>query len=308
MNLNEKTLSKVVGIFITIFGLSIIFFDIKSGYKLSGLYLIPSIFVAVGLFIIFNKSISRWFDKIMNKEIIVKNQYFIFFILPLSIFSLVGFVAFYFAIKFPENVPIYGWVTIATFAFIPLVLIYGAIYGFSISEKRAEEIEERKNKLFFDDEGITIEMPLFDKNCFISWQSIEAIIYYNYVVRSDFTEYYEGYKMYLNSIPIYTKYEKQWWLNKLFPKDSQSKIIDIKVETKHFGEIPKIIEKYLKSKVDIDFTDPMKGTLVSSQTHQNKNKTTTTTIEKWKPNKKESEQIVFEKFNRSIEEIKKNYR
>jgi hypothetical protein len=110
----------------------------------------------------------------------------------------------------------------------------------------------------------------------------------------------------LNTIPIYTKYEKQRWLNKLFPKDSQSKIINIKVETIHFEKIPKIVEKYLKSKVDIDFTDPMKGTLVSRQTYQNKNKTTT--IEKWKPSKKESEQIIFDKFNRSIDEIKKNYR
>jgi hypothetical protein len=189
MNLNEKILSKVVGIFTIIFGLSIIFFDIKSGLKLSGLYLIPSIFVAVGLFAVFRESISRWFDKIMIKEIIVKNLYFIFFILPLSIFSLIGFVAFYFAIKFPENVSIYDWLTITIFVLISLRLIYGAVYGFSILEKRAKEIEERKNKLISDDEGITIEMPLFDKNCFISWQSIEAIIYYDYVVRSDFTQY-----------------------------------------------------------------------------------------------------------------------
>jgi len=308
MNLNEKTLSKAVGIFIIIFGLSIIFYDIKSGYKLSVLYLIPSIFVAVGLFAVFKESISRWFYAIMMKKIIVKNKKFIFFILPLSIFSLIGFVAFYFAIKFPQNVPLYGWVTIAIFVIIPLILIYGFVFGFSISEKRQRQIEQeqRQEKIFYDDNGITIEMPLFDKNCFISWQSIEAIIYYNYVVSSDFTEYYEGYKLYLNTIPIYAKYKKQWWLNKLFPKDSQSKIIDIKVETKNFWEIPKIVEKYLKSKVDLDFTDPMKGTIVSRHTYQSKN--VNTTIEKWKPSKKESEQIVFDKFNRGVDEIKKNYR
>ncbi|MEN5233939.1 hypothetical protein [Sphingobacterium faecium] len=308
MNLNEKTLSKVVGIFIIIFGLSIIFYDIKSGYKLSVLYLIPSIFVAVGLFVVFNERISKWFYAIMMKKIIVKNNKFIFFILPLSIFSLIGFVAFYYAIKFPQNVPLYGWVTIAIFVIIPLILIYGFVSGFSISENRQRQIEQeqRQEKMFYDDNGITIEMPLFDKNCFISWQSIEAIIYYNYVVSSDFTEYYEGYKLYLNTIPIYAKYKKQWWLNKLFPKDSQSKIIDIKVETKNFWEIPKIVEKYLKSKVDLDFTDPMKGNIVSSHTYQNKN--VNTTIEKWKRSKKESEQIVFDKFNRSVDEIKNDYR
>lgn len=242
----------------------------------------------------------------MIKKLIEKNAKLFFFILPLSLFSLIGFVAFYFAIKFPENVPFYGWITILIFAIIPLVLIYGLVFGFSISEKQQRHIEERRNKLFSDDKGITIEMPLFDKDCFISWQSIDAIIYYDYVVRSDFTEYYVGYNLYLNTLPIYTKNEKQWWLNKLFRKDSHSKIINIKVETKCFEEIPKIVEKYLKSKVDIDFTNPMKGTLISSQKYQNKNKTTT--IEKWKPSKKEIEQIVFDKYERSIEEIKKNYR
>ena len=246
----------------------------------------------------------------MIKKLIEKNAELFFFILPLSLFSLIGFVAFYFAIKFPENVPIYGWVIITIFAIIPLILIYGFVFRFSISKKRQSQIdkaqEERRDSMFSDDKGITLEMPLFDKNCFISWQSIEAIIYYNYVVHSDFTEYYEGYKLYLNTIPVYTKYEKQWWLNKLSPKDPQSQIVDINNETKHFSEMPKIVEKYLNSKVDIDFTDPIKGTLVSSQTYQNKNKSTT--IEKWKPSKKESEQIVFDKFNRSLDEIKKNYR
>ncbi|MDX6183786.1 hypothetical protein SGQ44_15925 [Flavobacterium sp. Fl-77] len=300
----------MVGIFTLIFGLSIIFFDIKSGYRLSVLYLIPSIFVAVGLFAIFNESILRWLNKIMTKEIFEKNTKFIFFILPLSIFSIIGFLMMFFAFKLNWDVDLLGWSTISIFAFFPLIMIYGLVFGFSIPEKRQRLIEEsqekRREKLFSNDKGITIEMPLFDKNCFISWPSIEAIIYYNYVVRSDFTEYYEGYKLYLNSIPVYTKYEKQWWLNKLFPKDAQHKIIDINNETEHFSEIPKIVEKYLKSKVTIDFTDPMKGTLTSSKIYKNKN--STTTIEKWKPSKKESEQIVFDKFNRSLEEIKKNYR
>ncbi|TCD10505.1 hypothetical protein EZ449_09160 [Pedobacter frigidisoli] len=305
MNLNEKAITKLVSVFILIFALAIIFFYVKSGYKSIGLYLIPIIFIAVAITAIFKENIARWFNEIIAKEIIVKNTKFIFFILPLSIFSLIGFVSLYLAIKFPENVPIYGWVIITIFSIIPLILIYGFIFGFSVSEKQQMQIESLKNNLLSDSKGLTIEMPLSDKNCFISWQSIEAIIYYDYVVRSDFTEYYQGYKLYLNTIPIYTKYEKQWWLNKLFPKDSQRKIIDIKSETKHFGEIPKIVEKYLKSKVDIDFTDLMKGTLVSSQTYQNKNKTTT--IEKWKPSKKESEQIVFDKFNRSVDEIKISY-
>lgn len=307
MKLNEKALSKIVGIFVLIFSLFYIVLNIKDGYYSFGIHFIPLIFVIFALATIFKDNFSfKWFDKIISKEIIVKNTKIIFFIFPLSIFSLIGFTVMFFALKLKWDVDSLGWITISIFAFFPLLMIYGLVYGFSISEKRTKEIEERKNKLISDDEGITIEMPLFDKNCFISWQSIEAIIYYNYIVRSDFTKHYEGYKLYLNTIPIYTKYEKQWWLNKLFPKDSQSKIINIKVETKHVEEIPEIVEKYLKPKVKIDFTDPMKGTLISSKMYESKN--SITTIEKWKPSNKESEQIVYDKFNRSIEEIKKNYR
>lgn len=228
------------------------------------------------------------------------------FIIPSLIFAIIGFIALYFAIKFPENVPFYGWVTISIFAIFPLIIIYGFIFGFSISEKRQKPIENRLDSVSADNAGISLEQTIFDKTCFISWNSIDAIIYYNYYVSSDFTEYYEGYKFYLNTIPVYTKYEKQWWLNKLFPKDSTNKIIDIKVETKHFQEIPKMIENYLRTKSNIDFKNPMKGTLISTKTYQSKNKTTT--IEKWKPNNNDREQIVFNKLKLTIDEIKKNYR
>ncbi|MFB9077965.1 hypothetical protein ACFFLS_04765 [Flavobacterium procerum] len=267
------------------------------------------IFVIIALLGIFKERISKWYDdeKTINlRKWIAKHSHLIFFIVPLSIFSLIGFLVLIFAITLKWNVDLLGWITISAFAFFPLYLIYGFIFGFSISEKQQKRLEERQNKILFDDKGITIEMPLFDKDCLISWQSIEAIIYYNYIVSSDFTEHYEGYKLYLNTIPIYTKYEKQWWLNKLFPKDSQSKIIDIDNKTKYFLEIPKIVEKYLNSKVEINFKDPIKGILISSETCQNKNKTTT--IEKRKPSNHEAEQIVFDKFNRSINEIKKGYR
>lgn len=49
----------------------------------------------------------------------------------------------------------------------------------------------------------------------------------------------------------------------------------------------------------------MKGTLVSSQTYQSKNNITT--IDKWKPNNDEHEQIIFNRFNKTIDEIKNNY-
>ncbi|WP_281321962.1 hypothetical protein [Flavobacterium aestivum] len=309
MNLNEKTITKLVGVFILILGLTIISFYIKSGYKSFGLYIIPIVFIIGSVLIILKENISRWLDgekMIKPGRWMVKHSRFVFFILPLSIFSIIGFLVLFFAIKLKWDVGLLGWITVSLLAFFPLFLIYGLKFGFSISEKQQKQIEERQNKLFANDKGLTIEMPLFDKNCFISWQSLEAIIYYNYIVNSDFTEQYVGYKLYLNAVPIYTKYEKQWWLNRLFPKDPQNKIIDINNETKCFCEMPKIVEKYLNVKVDIDVKDPMKNTLISSRTYKRGNKITN--IEKWKPSNRVDEQIVFDKFNRSIDEIRKNYR
>ncbi|KFF06108.1 hypothetical protein [Flavobacterium reichenbachii] len=309
MNLNEKAITKLVCVFTLIFGLSVIFFNIKSGYKSLGLYLIPTIFVIIALLGIFKENISKWYDEkklVPLRRWIMKHSLSVFFIFPLSVFSMIGFLLLFFALKLKWNVDLLGWITISIFAFFPLFIIYGLIFGFSISEKQQKRIAERQNKMFFDANGIRIEMPLFDKDCFISQQSIEAVIYYNYIVSSDFTEHYEGYKFYLNTIPVYTKYEKQSWLNKLFPKDSQSKIIDIDNKTKYFWEIPKMVKIYFNSKAEIDFKDPIKGTLISSETYQNKNKTTT--IEKWKPSNHEAEQIVFDKFNRTLDEIKKGYR
>lgn len=241
----------------------------------------------------------------MIRKLIEKKIRFIVFILPLIFFLLIGISAFYFAIKFPKNVPIYGWIIILIFLIVPIILIYRFIYGFTISVKQQKQIEDNRNKLTYSSKGLIIEMPLFDKNCFIDWRSIDAVIYYNYFVSSDFTIYNEGYTFYLNTIPVYIKYEKEWWLNKLFPKDSRSKIIDIKNDTRHFSEIPNVLHDYLNLEVEIDFKDPMKGTLISRHTYQNRNKSTI--VERWKPINNEAEQIVFDRYNRSIEEIKKLY-
>ncbi|WP_264530269.1 hypothetical protein [Flavobacterium sp. N502540] len=308
MNLNEKKIAKLIGILILVLSLTIISFYIKSGYKSFGLYVIPIVFVVVSGSIIFKENISRWVNgekMIQSERWMMKHSRLVFFILPLSIFSIIGFLVLFLAIKLKWDVDLLGWITVSAFAFLPLILIYGLLFGFSISEKQQREIEKRQDKLFSDDQGITIEMPLFEKSCFISWQSIDTIIYYNYTVNSDFIEYYEGYMLYLNVVPIYTKYEKQWWLNKLFPKDPQSKIIDVNNETKYFLEMPKMVEKYLNTKAEINFRDPMKDRLISSQTYKSKNKITT--IKKWKPRNDIEEQIVFDKFNRSVDEIKKNY-
>ena len=56
-HLNEKTITKLVGIFILMLGLSIMSFYGKSGYKSFGLYVIPIVFIIVSVSIIFKENI-----------------------------------------------------------------------------------------------------------------------------------------------------------------------------------------------------------------------------------------------------------
>lgn len=301
MNFSEEKITKIVGFGLIVFGLGIIINDLMNGYSAFVLFLLPLLFIAVGIISIFKDDISKVFSsQIMNKlrDWIYKNSDFVFFIFPLSIFSIIGFTLTYFALKMDWNVTIGGWITLSLFSFFPLVMIFLIVFGYNFAKKKEKEIE---NNLTFNEEGITIEMPLYDKRCLINWQTIDAIIYYNYMVSSDFTDHYEGYKFYLNSLPVYTKYDKQWWWNKLFPKESNSGIIDINNETKNFRDIPNNVEKYLKTKVNINFDHPAKGSLISKEISKSGNKTTK--IENWKPNNKDSHQIVFDKFNRTIEQI-----
>ncbi|TDQ81724.1 hypothetical protein [Sphingobacterium yanglingense] len=229
-----------------------------------------------------------------------------FIILPLAVFSIIGFVLLFFAITLHWEVGVAGWITISLFAFFPLLILYGVLFGFSLSGRQHKIIEERKNKLSADGNGICIDMPLFDKRCAISWESIEAIVHYNYIVSSDFTTVHRGFRFYLNSLPTYTKYDRQWWLNRLFSKDPQDNCIDITDETKGYQEIPVLIEKYLGVTVTIDcLKDPRKGSHISTEMQQYKDKVTT--IEKWKPESGDRETIVYSRSGQSIEELEKAF-
>lgn len=196
-------------------------------------------------------------------------------VLPLIVFSIIGFVLLFFAINLQWEVTFLGWLTIALFAFFPLLVVYGIVFGFSVSEKQQKRMEERQNSLSGNEKGMTIEMPLFDKRCFIEWTSIEAVVYYNHIFGSDFTTYHQGFKVYLNTPPRYTKYEKQWWLNRLIDRDSHLMMIDVTDGTLGYKEIPLMLEKYLS------------------------------TIEKWNPYSKEQNIIIYNRSNKSMEDLKK---
>lgn len=250
--------------FLLIVGFGIIANNIYSGYTSFFLYFLPLIFIGVGLAGIFKEQFSNVTEKIFSRisDIIYINSY-------LLLFLTVGILLTIFLIKLKVT-DFIGYLISLSFIIFPLVIFYGINYGFSVSDKTIKAQDKRRDLITFDNNGISIEMPLFDKTCIIDWQSIETIIYYNYVVHSDFTEYYQGYILHLNKVPLYQKHQRQWWLNKLFPKDSTSKLIDIKSDAKNFAEMPSMLQKYLNISTNLDFGNPLKGELISRQSFTNK--------------------------------------
>ncbi|KAF2337789.1 hypothetical protein [Flavobacterium nitrogenifigens] len=308
MDLNERKIKQAAGIFMLAAGLAMAFFDLKSGTRTVGPLIIPAVFIIVALSILF-RGISGWFSQAaMLKLLSPKPRYGFLgvFIALLLIFAIPGFLPLFFAAQLKWDIGLSGWIAVCLSAFFALALIHGLIFGAAVSEKRLKLMRKRRNRLSADDRGITVEMPLFDKSCFMAWQSIEAIAYYNYIADSDFTEHYAGYRLYLNAVPIYAKYEKQFWLNRLFPKDSQSRIIDIGDGTECFWEMPKVAAKYLGTKADIETKDAMKSALVSRRTYKSGNKAITS--EHWRPNGGGEEEIIFNRSNRILDEIRKSCR
>jgi hypothetical protein len=232
------------------------------------------------------------------KKIFEKNPLLIF-IIPLAVFFLLGCGLLYLALFGSKGLPLSGWIMAGIFTVIPAVLIYGFLFGFSISEKQQQAIEARRTELQFDQQGMTMLMPLFDQNCFIQWDSIDTILYAE-LRQEDYSEF----TLYLNALPSYTKTEKQWWLNRLFPQHPKRKKIKIRSDCRYFETLPDMLKKYLDPNSRFEFKDSRKGLLLQSETIIKDNLTTRT--EKWLPVKNyEPLELVYDRYNRTIDELKK---
>ncbi|MNK06023.1 hypothetical protein D3C87_239130 [compost metagenome] len=228
------------------------------------------------------------------KRIIEKNPVLIFAI-PLIIFFLIGCVLLYFAVLKIEIIPFYGWIVIGAFIIIPLLLTYGYLFGFS----PGKTIASNRNQLVFNPDGINFEMTLFDCSCFITWNSIDTIIY-----SDSRNEDYNEYIIFVNKLPICTQKENPWWLNRLFPFKQKNNKIRIKSDAINFKALPDLVEKYLQSKVGFEFKDSRKGTLIDSKTFIEGN--THSTIEKWKPaSNYHPFEMIYDKYNRTVHDIEK---
>ena len=228
------------------------------------------------------------------KRIIEKNPVLIFAI-PLIIFFLIGCGLLYLAVLKSEGVPFYGWILIGAFILIPILLIYGFVFGF----RQSQAVESTRNELIFNPDGIIFQMNLFDCSCFIKWNSIDTIIY-----SDSRNEDYAQYIIFVNELPVCTQKEQRWWLNRLFPYKQKHNKIRIKSDAINFQALPDLVEKYLRSKVDFEFKDSRKGTLIGSKTFTAGNRHTT--IEKWKPaSHYEPFEMIYDKYGRTVQDISK---
>ncbi|MBC8985364.1 hypothetical protein H9X96_06215 [Pedobacter sp. N36a] len=222
------------------------------------------------------------------KRIIEKNPVLIF-VIPLLIFFLIGCALLYFAAHTVEMIPFYGWILIGAFIILPMLVIYGFVFGFS----PRNAVASNSNQLIFSPDGINFEMVLFDCSCFIKWNSIDSIIY-----SDSRNEEYAEYIIYVNELPVCTQKENPWWLNRLFPYQQKHHKISIKSDAVNFKDLPDLVGKYLQSKVSFEFKDSRKGTLIDSKTFTEGS--TRTTTEHWKPARNyEPFEMIFDKYNRT---------
>ena len=200
-----------------------------------------------------------------------------------------------------QDVKIIGaYIVSVLFFLVPGMILYGLTFGFKVSERSIKKQAERQERLTFDNNGISYQLPLFDTIQFISWRTIETVIYTDY--QSDDNS---QFIFYLTEPPSQSMKENPWFLNRLFPFTSRNRQeITIEDDCKNFHEIPGMLNKYLAKTNPIDFTEDYKrGTLLSSETTITGD--TIKTEEFWKPNQTyEREKVVYDKYNRSFQQIK----
>jgi len=226
---------------------------------------------------------------------------FIIIKLVLVVFTCVGLGLTFFMII--QEVKIVGaYLVSGLFILVPGTILYGLLFGFRISEKTRRKQAERQETITFSDAGISYQMPLFDVTQLIEWKTIETVIFTDYQ-----SDDHAQFIFHLTQLPIQTKTAKPWFLNRIFPfTPGNPKEIRIEDDCANFHEIPQMLYKYLDNVNLIDLNQNYKkGTLLSSKITTRNN--TIKTEEFWKPDPDyERQKLIFDKYNRAIEQIKQN--
>lgn len=155
----------------------------------------------------------------------------------------------------------------------------------------------------FDNTGFKIIKPVSDLICFIEWIKVDSILFSPNRYDTDCAEWI----IYLNKPPKWQLNPNSWWLNKVTyllinKKREKQRVRDD--FNKDFYELPEMVEKYLNSSTEINYTeDNRKGELISEKITVKGN--ITITEEYWKP-KRSNElpwKMLYDRQNRTVEDI-----
>lgn len=155
----------------------------------------------------------------------------------------------------------------------------------------------------FNQLGYTLDIPILDETHFVSWNTIDTILFGPEIIYGDHCEFI----IYLNEPPVIRLKENAWWLNRLtfFMKIKKIKKIRVSDEwNKNFSDFIVQAQKYLPNvhPVDIGY-DKRKGTLEYRTETKENNKIIIK--QKWKPERYTGIkwEMVYDKYNRTVQDI-----
>ncbi|RZM30222.1 MAG: hypothetical protein EOO88_01605 [Pedobacter sp.] len=163
--------------------------------------------------------------------------------------------------------------------------------------------DEKLKTISFNAQGFTLINPILDERHFISWESIDTIIFGPEIIYTDHSEFI----IYLNQPPEILLTQGAWWLNKItfWMKSKTKKKIRISDEwNRDFSKFMSEAKLYLEDVHDVDITEDIRrGVLVSRTVVKDDNRTTIqehwtperTTDFKWK--------MVYDRYNRTVADI-----
>ncbi|KFF25366.1 hypothetical protein [Chryseobacterium vrystaatense] len=161
----------------------------------------------------------------------------------------------------------------------------------------------RLRKISFNDEGFTLDIPILDETHFISWNSIDTIIYGPEILYKDHSEFI----IYLNRPPVIRLKENAWWLNRWTFRIKNKKKRKIRISdewNRDFSVFIINISRYLENVKNVDLDrDRRKGILINRTETRKAN--SIEIKEHWKPEKTTDFkwEMVFDRYNKTVEDI-----
>lgn len=163
--------------------------------------------------------------------------------------------------------------------------------------------DDKLKTMTFNQEGYTLNIPVLDETHFVSWNSIDTIIFGPETIYHDHSEFI----IYLNRPPIIRLKENAWWLNKLTFRLKNKHIRKIRISDEWNRDFANFIDHakiYLKNVNEVNINvDQRKGNLIKRT--EVKKADTIITTEQWKPEKTTNLkwQMVYDRDNRTVVDI-----